>query len=304
MARTGRSKRSSPASHLSPRELAAALGISESSLKRWADEGRLVAERTAGGHRRIPLTEAVRFVRAAGLSVVNPEVLGLAAAEGVRARGGGLREGAAELLYRALLDDRSDEARGLIVAAYLDGVAPGPIFDELVRPALAGIGELWRHEPAGIFVEHRATETCVRALVELAQVIAPAADDAPVAIGGGWAGDVYRLPTMMAGLVLADAGYRVRNLGPDTPPEATIAAIRHHRPDLVWQSLSVAPPNPRAALSGLERIGEVAAPGTLVVGGRASDALPLPLPAGIHRIESMTELGAFARGGSAARRGN
>jgi len=37
---------------LSPRELAEALGVSESSLKRWVDAGKIAASRTEGGHRR------------------------------------------------------------------------------------------------------------------------------------------------------------------------------------------------------------------------------------------------------------
>ena len=46
---------------LSPREVAVALGVSESSVKRWVDLGELAALRTAGGHRRITRAEAVRF---------------------------------------------------------------------------------------------------------------------------------------------------------------------------------------------------------------------------------------------------
>jgi len=42
---------------------AATLAISPSRLRRWADEGRIVAVRTAGGHRRFPL-EAVRRLAA------------------------------------------------------------------------------------------------------------------------------------------------------------------------------------------------------------------------------------------------
>ena len=48
---------------LSPKELAAAIGVSESTLKRWADDGLIVFSRTAGGHRRIRLAEAIRFIR-------------------------------------------------------------------------------------------------------------------------------------------------------------------------------------------------------------------------------------------------
>ena len=62
---------------LSPRELADAIGASESSLKRWTDGGLIVATRTAGGHRRIPLAEAIRFIRETAQPVVRPEILGL-----------------------------------------------------------------------------------------------------------------------------------------------------------------------------------------------------------------------------------
>ncbi|MCX5741316.1 MAG: helix-turn-helix domain-containing protein, partial [Proteobacteria bacterium] len=60
---------------LSPRDLAEALGVSESSLKRWVDSGRITATRTDGGHRKIRLSEAVRFIRESGSPIVHPELL-------------------------------------------------------------------------------------------------------------------------------------------------------------------------------------------------------------------------------------
>ena len=62
---------------LSPKDLADAIGVSESSLKRWTDAGRIRASRTDGGHRRIALEDAVRFIREAGVPVVRPELLGM-----------------------------------------------------------------------------------------------------------------------------------------------------------------------------------------------------------------------------------
>ncbi|MEO6025381.1 MAG: helix-turn-helix domain-containing protein, partial [Candidatus Binatia bacterium] len=64
---------------LSTRSLAHALGVSESSIKRWVDDGTIRSARTVGGHRRIPRVDAIRFVRATRASVVHPEILGLAA---------------------------------------------------------------------------------------------------------------------------------------------------------------------------------------------------------------------------------
>src|SRR4051812_21827012 len=63
--------------YLSPRELAGALGMSESSLKRWIDAGRIRATRTEGGHRRIALADALAFVRETGTPVVHPELLAM-----------------------------------------------------------------------------------------------------------------------------------------------------------------------------------------------------------------------------------
>ncbi|MED5508142.1 MAG: DNA-binding protein, partial [Planctomycetota bacterium] len=54
-----------------------AIGMSESSLKRWVDRGLLESTRTAGGHRRIRVKEAVRFIRDRQLVVSAPEKLGL-----------------------------------------------------------------------------------------------------------------------------------------------------------------------------------------------------------------------------------
>lgn len=281
--------------YLSPRTLARAIGVSESSLKRWADEGRFTVERTVGGHRRIALPEAVQFIRRSRLTAVRPDLLGLH---------GGTQSpwsrpdasAAAERLYEALVEDRSEEGRNVVVSLYVDGSDLAWIFDGVVRPALARIGELWEHGDKGIFLEHRATETCLRALVQLRMIVPPVGDDAPVAVGGAFEGDAYQIPSAMAGLVLAEAGFRDHDLGADVPASAMIAAVEHYRPQLVWQSMSGTPRSVRDAARVLEELAEAAGDGTLVVGGRGADGVGLPARDGAHRFNSMSELSAFARG--------
>ncbi|MDX1683088.1 MAG: excisionase family DNA-binding protein, partial [Phycisphaeraceae bacterium] len=65
-------------STLSPKEMALTIGVSESSVKRWVDEGQIEATRTSGGHRRISVPEAVRFVREEDYPLLRPDLLGLA----------------------------------------------------------------------------------------------------------------------------------------------------------------------------------------------------------------------------------
>ncbi len=299
MALSNRPNRSEQPVYLSPRALAEAIGVSESSLKRWADEGRLSVERTAGGHRRIPLGSAVRFIRQAGLRPVRPDVLGLAELEGEAGAASPSREEGAERLFTLLSADRGREARSLLLALYVDGASLAWLLDGVIRGALARTGELWLDGPGGIFVEHRAVQTCLEALDGIRRLLPPPKPDAPVALGGAVSGDVYQLPSAMAALVVAEAGFRARNLGADTPVEATLEAVRHYRPRLVWQSFSVTPADPRGALAGQERLaGALArmAPAALVLGGRAKDGIPVPARPNVHRLDTMAELAAFAMG--------
>src|SRR5262245_52765982 len=97
---------------LSPRQLADAIGVSESSLKRWADAGKLAVSRTEGGHRRITMTEAVRFIRDTGATVVRPDLLGLGT-KPARGRGGAAKT--AELATDA------STVRAMLVARFLGG---------------------------------------------------------------------------------------------------------------------------------------------------------------------------------------
>ena len=46
---------------LTTRQVAEALSVSESSVKRWCDQGAIPTIRTVGGHRRIPLDGLLRF---------------------------------------------------------------------------------------------------------------------------------------------------------------------------------------------------------------------------------------------------
>ena len=66
---------------LTPKQVAYAIEVSESSVKRWCDRGLIASVRTAGGHRRIPLDRLVDFVRQGRYRLANPEAVGLPAAK-------------------------------------------------------------------------------------------------------------------------------------------------------------------------------------------------------------------------------
>jgi len=275
---------------LSPRDLADALGVSESSLKRWIDAGRIRATRTGGGHRRIALADALSFIRETGAPVPRPDLLGMRAApappaaraalddDGGLARG--LQEGDAQAVQRWI------EAR-LAAGAQLADLCDGPI-----RAAMHAIGELWQHEKDGVFVEHRATDVCIQALGKLRSTFEPP-PLAPLALGGAPEDDPYLLPSAMAALVLAAEGIRTVNLGADTPTGALHQAVAHHHPRLVWISTSSPVPLPQAhELAAF--LSSLPASTIAVVGGRHRAAITAAAPA-VRSADTMVELAELGR---------
>lgn len=297
---------------LSPKDLAQAIGVSESSLKRWADDGRIRVARTAGGHRRIAVPEAVRFLRDSGLTLVHPEVLGLpelADVHGELAQAGDDLAASHDLLFNALNAGDERRSRGIMLDLYLAGHSLAAIFDGPIRHAMHRLGELWLHSTSGIYIEHRATDICIHTLALLRTMAVREGEPLPadgrlaqaVALGGAPEGDPYTLPSLMAAIVLAEAGYRDVNLGAETPMPALIAAMAHYQPRLVWLSCSVpeAVPDEAALRSLADEVGRLGA--RLVVGGRAIEPMrSLGRLPHVQPVHSMTELAAFARGLRAA----
>ncbi|MGE0401074.1 MAG: helix-turn-helix domain-containing protein [Kofleriaceae bacterium] len=226
---------------LSPRQLAHALGVSESSLKRWVDAGKIAAARTEGGHRKISLVEAVRFIRQSGAPLAHPEMLDMPEVAVAQQRA---LEGD-DSLYTYLVAGDAIAARGWLLARYLGGASVEELGDGPIKEAMHALGELWNHDDAGVFIEHRATDICLQALAQLRNTFEPRAD-APLALGGAPEDDPYLLPSFLAATVIASAGMRAVNLGPDTPIAAMQAAVAHHAPQLVWLSASTALPATQA----------------------------------------------------------
>ncbi|MEM8556736.1 MAG: helix-turn-helix domain-containing protein [Bacteroidota bacterium] len=265
----------------SPREVADALGLGESTLKRWIDKGRLQSLRTAGGHRRVPFREIVRFVRSEQVEVLKPEALGLTDALGINLPGKEVPLDA-DHFYEVLTSGDAQRARSLLVAAYLRGASLASLCDGPVRQALHRIGKLWldkdgtdpeRDEARGIYLEHQATDLVTQAFGQIRSLMPEPKPGAPVALGGAPVGDPYLLPSQMAAAVLADIGYQVINLGANTPARSLVEAARSQEPALVW--LSVSSPIPPEDLKRHVRhlAGQLPGQPQFIVGGRSRDGL-------------------------------
>jgi methanogenic corrinoid protein MtbC1 len=273
------------------------VGLSESSIRRWVDSGVIRASKTAGGHRRISVTEALNLIRDRGLRVVRPDLLDLDA-DGLAAADSPDR--VSDQFYRLLSEGRPSLACAFLSSLFVRGWSAADICDGPLRESMRRVGEVREDDGTAIFVEHRATEICIRALVHLSGYI-DARDDAPVAVGGALTGDPFQIPTLMAAVVLGAEGFQSINVGADTPISALRAAVEHHRPVVVWLSMGISS-IPLTVVSEVSAFAaELGRDGiSMIVGGRGVASCRSALPPSVHQASTMRELAAFAHGLRAA----
>jgi MerR family transcriptional regulator, light-induced transcriptional regulator len=221
---------------LKTQPIAEALGVSVSTIKRWIDSGALPASRTAGKHRLVPFSEAVRFARRQGLPLEKLEEMG----------GGpliSLREGigpeVCEVLVAALRTGDRKRARAIVFAAHESGCGAAAIADQLIRPVMERIGHGWAAGSLDVSQEHQGTQILAGALSAVNDVLSRSVlPAAPVAIGTAPAGDFYQLPILLGEMVLRELGWNVHSLGSNLPMSSLAGAVRRIRPSLVFVSVS------------------------------------------------------------------
>lgn len=272
---------------LSPKQVAASIGVSESSLKRWCDQGTLISERTPGGHRRIRIAEVVRFLREGEHSIVRPELLGLPPGMGRTAASIGRAEG--ELLV-ALKEGDGSACRRIVLEVFLAGASVVKLCEELITPVMRSIGESWQCGDLEVFQEHRASEMVNRSLYDLRTLLPPPAPGAPSAMGGAPTGDHYRLSSLVVELTLVEAGWNAISLGSSLPFDTMAAAAKQHAPRLFWLSFTHSQESAGLGDEFTKFLNDVPGNTHVVIGGQKlaeglGDAHPR-----VHRCESLASL--------------
>lgn len=266
---------------LSPRQVALAIGVSESSLKRWCDRGLLPTVRTAGGHRRLPVEGVLEFLRQHPHPLVHPEVLGLPARNTPEPLP--LPE-AAEAYCQALVAADEEQCRKLLLDVYLSKCRLSVLGDQVVAVAFRQLGRHWERGELEVYQERWACEITRQTLYDLRSLVGSPPSSAPLALGGTPAGDCYTLPPRLVELVLRECGWRARSLGSSLPLSSLTNALLQKRPRLCWLSVSHIA-NLSEFLHGWAELSEAAAGQgiPIVVGGQALTAeIRQQMPYGTH----------------------
>jgi len=151
---------------------------------------------------------------------------------GRRRRGGGHPRVSiwAERLQAQMLGGDVAGSWQVIEAAMASGFEPGEIYVRLLAPSLHAIGASWQAGRVSIDQEHLASSVAVTLIGRLGPRFVHPGRKKGVVIVAMPPGERHGLGVAMVADILADAGYGVLNLGPDTPTASLVDAMRDAGP--------------------------------------------------------------------------
>lgn len=198
-------------------EAARRLGVAPATIQRWANQGLLRVERTAGGHRRVPLTELRRLVASSGTTPPGEPLAGW---------------------LRAFLSSDPAMIWSELVRARQLVFTWATIADE-VASAISELGRQWEAGSCRVFEEHMASEALRRAVARCAgDMWRPG--DGPCAALFTVHGERHTLGLSLAELVLAENGWKVLWIGEGPPAEELELIVEKYSPELLIVSASPA----------------------------------------------------------------
>ncbi len=142
-----------------------------------------------------------------------------------------------ELLAQHLIDGHADDVARLTKEALDEGVAPADILERGLIAGMQVIGVRFRDNlvfAPGVLIAARAMKA---ALAPLEPVLAACGIE-PIGtyVIGTVKGDIHDIGKNLVGMMLRGAGFRVIDLGVNTPLAKFEAAIEAHQPEIVGMS--------------------------------------------------------------------
>jgi MerR family transcriptional regulator, light-induced transcriptional regulator len=267
---------------LSTREVAAWLGVSEATIKRWSDAGMLACIRTPGGHRKFRKSDVRRLVGAAENELAQP-VQSQSHAPTVEHIDGMLLQG-----------DVSSTAR-LIQSRGMTPELLAETFDRILAPSLVEVGRKWASGVVSVADEHIASNTVLESLAQTLGRIAPPVSQAPVVALACVGNEQHDIGLRMVRVIVQSIGFATLLLGGSVPVLDLAALMNRAKPSLVLLSASEASNiaelrNQMAVLSSATRTLGL----KLVVGGAGFSRIE-DVPNSVQRFSSLAAFVAFAR---------
>lgn len=219
--------------YYSSRELAEFLAVNESTVKRWSDMGDIECIRTRGGHRRFPLQSVLRFVQENKMEIPELATREFSQQELRTNLVAGNTDVLAPKLKSAALVGGLADALSILRA----GLASKPdvlsLYEDVVFPVLQQIGNDWVSGAISVDQEHLASQTIRDAIVRLQSSLHHEPLTGTSALLACYEGETHDIVLQCIASYFAVKGWKVYNLGQNTPAKSIVEAIKRYKPTLV-----------------------------------------------------------------------
>ena len=230
---------------LSTADVARLFNVTETTVKRWADEGTLKCQKTPGGHRKFDVRFLVEFAEKNHFEPVGvltiPEGDRLGQRIQVAVLGRDFSGLVAAFVENALSPDPNDLTQYLSYV-YQHRVQLWEIHDLIIRPGMEEIGARWSRGEIGVNHEHRASYETLEALVKLQTQIRMKSQTGRSVVCSCLGDELHEIGLRCAAHLFESEGWATTYLGARTPVEALITAIRETGPRIVSLSVTYVPP--------------------------------------------------------------
>ena len=224
---------------LSTKEVATLLNVTETTVKRWAELGKLRCTKTLGGHRKFDLKDILIFAEENSFPITGVLPPPLSSKQMKN-----LEYGVYTKDYHLIADIFKMEAlqgdkaglEKLLIYLYKNHVPFHIIIDEILHPALARIGELWLEKSIEINQEHLSSTAVKEALIRLGAALYHKQPNGLNALCACIEKELHDIGIIAISYALEVEGFQVTNLGIDTPFKSIETFIKNNKPDLVCLS--------------------------------------------------------------------
>lgn len=227
---------------LSTTGVARLFNVTETTVKRWADEGTLKCQKTPGGHRKFDVKHVVEFATANGMEPVGTlaledDTFSSAIQVAVLARDFSALSNI--FVEKAMSVDRHDLYEFLSYL-YQHRFGLWEMYDLVVRPGLYEIGDRWKSKEIDIYREHRASHETLDAMAKLQAEIFRSPAVGKQAVCACLDDEQHDIGLRCAANILEAKGWSVHYLGGLTPYRSIVESVKEVRPEIVCLSVTYA----------------------------------------------------------------
>jgi MerR family transcriptional regulator, light-induced transcriptional regulator len=242
---------------LSTKEVAALLNVTETTVKRWAESKRIPCNKTLGGHRKFDLSDIQNFaeINSFPITGIIPPALTQKQMErlefGLYSKNYGI---ISEIFLDEALQGDREGIEKLLFFLYRNQITFINIIDNVIHPALVRIGLLWEDGKLEIDQEHRASEAVKEILIRFGSVLYHKHSNNLSVVCTAVEGEHHDIGIYSIAYALEVEGWKLTNLGSNTPFNSLKQYIIKNKPDLVCISATAPAIKKNEFVNGIKSI--------------------------------------------------